>query len=102
MVCILILIFITRFNKIAIQLTPQMAVDKEAISLISSVYSYYSKCNLPLLYVNHALTIYLSILFLNILKRPGIEFGVVWIDSVIVVWIDSAMLQLLLTRRVNY
>ena len=36
-----------RFNKIAIQGTPQMAVDKEAISL-SRVYSY-SKCNLPLL-----------------------------------------------------
>ena len=35
-----------RFNKIAIQGAPQMAVDKEAISL-SRVYSYYSKCNLP-------------------------------------------------------
>ena len=43
----------TRFNKIyhiAIQGAPQMAVDKEAISL-SRVYSYYSKCNLPLFYV---------------------------------------------------
>ena len=43
----------TRFNKIykiAIQGAPQMAVDKEAISL-SRVYSYYSKCNLPLCYV---------------------------------------------------
>ena len=30
---------LTRFNKIAIQGTPQMAVDKEAISL-SRVYSY--------------------------------------------------------------
>ena len=38
------------FNKIAIQGAPQMAVDKEAISL-SRVYSYYSKCNLPLFYV---------------------------------------------------
>ena len=41
---------LTRFNKIAIQGAPQMAVDKEAISL-SRVYSYYSKCNLPLFYV---------------------------------------------------
>ena len=40
----------TRFNKIAIQGTPHMAVDKEAISL-SRVYSYYSKCSLPLFYV---------------------------------------------------
>ena len=44
---------LTSFNKIAIQRTPQMAVDKEAISL-SRVYSYdskctcrYSMCNLP-------------------------------------------------------
>ena len=41
---------LTRFNKIAIQGAPQMAVDKEAISL-SRVYSYYYKCNLPLFYV---------------------------------------------------
>ena len=34
---------LTRFNKIAIQGAPQMAVDKEAISL-SRVYSHYSKC----------------------------------------------------------
>ena len=33
---------LTRFNKIAIQGAPQMAVDKEAISL-SRVYSYYPK-----------------------------------------------------------
>ena len=33
---------VTRFNKIATQGAPQMAVDKEAISL-SRVYSYYSK-----------------------------------------------------------
>ena len=39
---------LTRFNKIAIQGAPQMAVDKEAISL-SRVYSYYSKFNLPIL-----------------------------------------------------
>ena len=38
------------FNKIAIQGTPQMAVDKEAICL-SRVYSYYPKYNFPLLYV---------------------------------------------------
>ena len=38
------------FYKIAIQGAHQMAVDKEAISL-SRVYSYYSKCNLPLFYV---------------------------------------------------
>ena len=41
---------LTRFNKITIQGTPQMAVDKEAICL-SRVYSYYYKCNLPLFYV---------------------------------------------------
>ena len=41
---------LTRFNKIATQGTPQMAVDKEAICL-SRVYSYYPKCNLPLFYV---------------------------------------------------
>ena len=57
---------LTRFNKIAIQGTPQMAVDKEAICL-SRVYSYYFKCNLPLFYVQPALTRYLSILFLNTL-----------------------------------
>ena len=36
---------LTRFNKIAIQGTPQMAIDEEAISL-SRVYSYDSKCTL--------------------------------------------------------
>ena len=41
---------LTRFNKIAIHGTPQMAVDKEAICL-SRVYSYYPKCNFPLFYV---------------------------------------------------
>ena len=40
----------TRFNKIATQAAPQMAVDKEATSL-SRVYSYYSKFNLRLFYV---------------------------------------------------
>ena len=40
----------TRFNKIAIQGAPQMAVDKEAIISLSRVYSNYSKCNLPLFY----------------------------------------------------
>ena len=40
----------TRFNKIATQGAPQMAVDKEANSL-SRVYSYYSKFNLCLFYV---------------------------------------------------
>ena len=38
------------FNKIVIQGTLQMAVDKEGIFL-SRVYSYYFKCNLPLFYV---------------------------------------------------
>ena len=61
------LFFLTTFNKIAIQGTPQMAVDKEAIICLSRVYSYYFKCNLPLLYVYPALTRYLSIIFLNIL-----------------------------------
>ena len=40
---------LTRFNKIATQGAPQMAVDKEANSL-SRVYSYYSKFNLRLFY----------------------------------------------------
>ena len=40
----------SRFNKIATQGAPQMAVDKEANSL-SRVYSYYSKFNLCLFYV---------------------------------------------------
>ena len=40
----------SRFNKIATQGAPQMAVDKEANSL-SRVYSYYSKFNLRLFYV---------------------------------------------------
>ena len=43
-------IHLTKFNKIAIQGAPQMAVDKEAISL-SRVYSYYYKLNLLLFYV---------------------------------------------------
>ena len=42
--------FNKRFNKLAIQGTHQMAVDKEAICL-SRVYSYYPKCNFPLFYV---------------------------------------------------
>ena len=42
--------YLTRFNKIATQEAPQMAVDKEANSL-SRVYSYYSKFNLCLFYV---------------------------------------------------
>ena len=58
---------LTRFNNIAIQGTPQMAVDKEALICLSRVYSYYFKCNFPLFYVYPALTRYLSILFLNIL-----------------------------------
>ena len=37
-------------NKNAIQGTPHMSVDKEAVTL-SRVYSYYSMCNLPLFYV---------------------------------------------------
>ena len=41
---------VSKFNKIAIQGTPQMAVEKEAICL-SRVYSYYYKYNLPLFYV---------------------------------------------------
>ena len=43
-------IFKKIFNNIAIQGTPQMAVDKEDIGL-SRVYSYYSTCSLPLFYV---------------------------------------------------
>ena len=38
---------LTIFSKIAIQGTPQMAADKEAITL-SRVYSYHSNCNLLL------------------------------------------------------
>ena len=41
---------LTRLNNIAIQGTPQMAVDKEAIC-VPRVYSYYFKCNFPLFYV---------------------------------------------------
>ena len=41
---------LTRFNKIATQGAPQMAVDRDANSL-SRVYSYYSKFNLCLFYV---------------------------------------------------
>ena len=43
-------LYLTRFNKIATQGAPQMAVDKEDNSL-SRVYSYYSKFNLRLFYV---------------------------------------------------
>ena len=39
------MLYLTRFNKIATQGAPQMAVDKEANSL-SRVYSYYSKFNI--------------------------------------------------------
>ena len=49
-VIILVVADLTRFNKIATQGAPQMAVDKEANSL-SRVYSYYSKFNLRLFYV---------------------------------------------------
>ena len=47
---LILCIDLTRFNKIATQGAPQMAVDKEANSL-SRVYSYYSKFNLCLFYV---------------------------------------------------
>ena len=47
---VMFVIDLTRFNKIATQGAPQMAVDKEANSL-SRVYSYYSKFNLRLFYV---------------------------------------------------
>ena len=62
-IILVLLIYLTRFNKIAIQGTHMMAVDKEAICL-SRVYSYYYKYNLPLFYVYPG---YLNILFLNIL-----------------------------------
>ena len=55
-----------KINKIAIQGTPQMAVDKEAICL-SRVYSYYPKCNLARYLSILALARFLSILFLNTL-----------------------------------
>ena len=47
---------------------------------------------------------YASCLFVIIwiLKRPCIEFDVVRRDSAIVVCIHSAIIQLLLTRRVRY
>ena len=38
---------LTIFNKIAIQGTPQMAVDKDAKICLSRVYSCYFKCNFP-------------------------------------------------------
>ena len=47
----MVITFNKRFNKIAIQGTPQMAVHKEAIICLSRVYSYYFKCNFPLFYV---------------------------------------------------
>ena len=43
----------------------------------------------------------LELLKMRRLKRPCIEFGVVRIDSAIVVCIHSAIIQLLLSRRVN-
>ena len=49
-ICCTALRFLTRFNKIATQGAPQMAVVKEANSL-SRVYSCYSKFNLRLFYV---------------------------------------------------
>ena len=58
---------LTRFNKIAIQGTHHISVDNEALICLSTVYSYYFKCNFPLFYVYPALTRYLSILFLNII-----------------------------------
>ena len=61
--------YITRFNKIAIQGTPQMAVDKEAICL-SRVYSYYFKRNLPLFCV---LTIYHQGFFHSIRRNPSLN-----------------------------
>ena len=62
------ILYLTIFNKIAIQGTPQIAVDKVANSLSrESTHEYYYKCNLPLFYVYPALTRYVSILFLNIL-----------------------------------
>ena len=39
---------ITRFNKIAIQGTPQMAVEKDAIAYRQSTHYSNSKCTLPL------------------------------------------------------
>ena len=43
-----------------------------------------------------------QLLYRASLKRGYIEFGVVWLDSAIVVWIHSAIIQILLTRRVSY
>ena len=55
---------LTRFNKIATQGAPQMAVDKEANSL-SRVYSYYSKFNLRLFYVSPALATDMSFIVIQ-------------------------------------
>ena len=45
--------FLTRFKKIAIQATAQMAADKEAFGL-SRVDMYESKCILPLKIIVHS------------------------------------------------
>ena len=51
---------LARYNKITIRGTPQMAVDKEANSLlVSRVYSYYS-CNLSLFYTSFAASYLMS------------------------------------------
>ena len=42
------------------------------------------------------------LIFVPSLKRPCIEFGVARIDSAMAVCIHSAIIQLLLTRRVSY
>ena len=70
-------LYLTRFNKIAIQGTPQMTVDKEARAYRESTHlvilsvSPYTKCNLPL-------PRYLSILFLNIIIITTSMYTISW------------------------
>ncbi len=55
-------------NKIAIQGAPQMAVDKEAISL-SRFHWYYSKCNLPLCHTSQLLRIFRKLYGIFVILR---------------------------------
>ena len=81
-----LLAFFSRFNKIAIQATAQMAADKEAISL-SRVHMYESNCMLPLqdnrllthtisrqLILFHSFTVLSTFLLYVSLGRPHYNF----------------------------
>ena len=63
-------------------------------------YSTLTLHSVHILYTTSNTTI-LAVAVYYLLKRPCIEFGVLRIDSAIVVCIHSAIIQLLLTRRVS-